>query len=108
MFATSSTTATSRALRPHPGLAIFIFGLPSAILWIKLDSAGVAFPEFLEVQDHIWGYGLMFSGLFIAFSIWKYGYLKWRAAVEEGTAAPGFAGYMGGRLGLPRRFHQHG
>ena len=77
------------------GLAIFIFGLPSAILWIKLDSAGVAFPEFLEVQDHIWGYGLMFSGLFIAFSIWKYGYLKWRAAVDEGTAAPGFAGYLG-------------
>ena len=77
------------------GLAIFIFGLPSAIMWIKLDSAGVAFPEFLEVQDHIWGYGLMFSGLFIAFSIWKYGYMKWRAAVEEGTAAPGFAGYLG-------------
>ncbi|MEL0332023.1 MAG: sodium-dependent transporter [Candidatus Poseidoniales archaeon] len=77
------------------GLAIFIFGLPSAILWIQLDSSGVAFPEFLEVQDHIWGYGLMFSGLFIAFSIWKYGYLKWRAAVDEGTAAPGFAGYLG-------------
>jgi len=77
------------------GIAIFIFGLPSAILWVKLDSAGVAFPEFLEVQDHIWGYGLMFSGLFLAFSIWKYGYLKWRAAVDEGTAAPGFAGYLG-------------
>jgi len=60
-----------------------------------MDSAGVAFPEFLEVQDHIWGYGLMFSGLFLAFSIWKYGYLKWRAAVDEGTAAPGFAGYLG-------------
>jgi len=77
------------------GIAIFIFGLPSAILWVKMDSAGVAFPEFLEVQDHIWGYGLMFSGLFLAFSIWKYGYLKWRAAVDEGTAAPGFAGYLG-------------
>ena len=77
------------------GLAIFIFGLPSAILWVKLDSSGVAFPEFLEVQDHIWGYGLMFSGLFIAFSIWKYGYTKWRAAVDEGTAPPGFAGYLG-------------
>ena len=77
------------------GVAIFIFGLPSAIMWIKLDSAGVAFPEFLEVQDHIWGYGLMFSGLFIAFSIWKYGYIKWRAAVDEGTAAPGLAGYLG-------------
>ena len=77
------------------GLAIFIFGLPSAILWIQLDSSGVAFPEFLEVQDHIWGYGLMFSGLFIAFSIWKYGYIKWRTAVDEGTAPPGFSGYLG-------------
>jgi len=77
------------------GVAIFLFGLPSAIMWIKLDSSGVAFPEFLEVQDHIWGYGLMFSGLFIAFSIWKYGYLKWKSQVEEGTAAPGFAGYLG-------------
>ena len=37
----------------------------------------------------------MFSGLFIAFSIWKYGYIKWRAAVDEGTAPPGFAGYLG-------------
>ena len=76
-------------------IAIFFFGLPSAIMWIKLDSAGVAFPEFLEVQDHIWGYGLMFSGLFIAFSIWKYGYIKWKKEVELGTAPPGFEGYLG-------------
>jgi NSS family neurotransmitter:Na+ symporter len=77
------------------GLALFIFGLPSAVIWIKLDSAGVAFPEFLEVQDHIWGYGLMFSGLFIAFSIWKYGYLRWKAQVEAGEAPGGFKGYLG-------------
>ena len=51
------------------GLALFIFGLPSAVMWIKLDSSGVAFPEFLEVQDHIWGYGLMFSGLFIVLDL---------------------------------------
>ena len=76
-------------------ITIFLFGLPSALMWIKLDAEGVAFPEFLEVQDHIWGYGLMFSGLFIAFSIWKYGFLKWRAAVEDGSAAPGFKGYLG-------------
>jgi NSS family neurotransmitter:Na+ symporter len=76
-------------------VTIFLFGLPSALMWIKLDAEGVAFPEFLEVQDHIWGYGLMFSGLFIAFSIWKYGFLKWRAAVEDGSAAPGFKGYLG-------------
>ncbi len=76
-------------------VTIFLFGLPSALMWIKLDAEGVAFPEFLEVQDHIWGYGLMFSGLFIAFSIWKYGFMKWRAAVEDGSAAPGFRGYLG-------------
>jgi NSS family neurotransmitter:Na+ symporter len=77
------------------GAAIFLFGLPSAFMWIKLDSAGVAFPEFLEVQDHIWGYGLMFSGLFIAFSIWKYGYVRWRAQVEAGEAPGGLKGYLG-------------
>ena len=64
-------------------------------MWIKLDSSGVAFPEFFEVQDHIWGYGLMFSGLFIAFSIWKYGYQRWRAQVEAGEAPGGLKGYFG-------------
>ena len=60
-------------------LAIFFFGLPSAATWILVDDAtGVAFPQFLEVQDHIWGYGLMFSGLFIAYSIWKYGWNRYR------------------------------
>ncbi|HIO22211.1 MAG TPA: sodium-dependent transporter, partial [Nitrospirales bacterium] len=73
---------------------IFVFGLPSAVLWIKFDADGVAFPQFLEVQDHIWGYGLMFSGLFIAFAIWKYGYTRWRALVESGEGQPGFAGYL--------------
>jgi NSS family neurotransmitter:Na+ symporter len=65
-------------------LAIFLFGLPSAGLWILVDSdSGVAFPQFLEVQDHIWGYGLMFSGLFIAYSIWKYGWTQYRAWQDE-------------------------
>ena len=76
------------------GVAIFLFGLPSAVMWIKLDASGVAFPQFLEVQDHIWGYGLMFSGLFIAFSIWQYGYKKWKADVEAGLADPGLSGYL--------------
>jgi NSS family neurotransmitter:Na+ symporter len=62
------------------GIAIFLFGIPSAILWIKIDpSTGVAFPQFLEVQDHIWGYGLMFSGLFMAYTIWKYGWSRYKA-----------------------------
>jgi hypothetical protein len=62
------------------GVAIFLFGIPSAVLWIKIDpSTGVAFPQFLEVQDHIWGYGLMFSGLFMAYTIWKYGWSRYKA-----------------------------
>jgi NSS family neurotransmitter:Na+ symporter len=76
-------------------IAIFIFGIPSALVWISIAPDGTAFPQFLEVQDHIWGYGLMFSGLFIAFTIWKYGYVKWRKEVEAGRAAPGFQGYLG-------------
>ena len=76
-------------------IAILIFGLPSALLWITIAPDGTAFPQFLEVQDHIWGYGLMFSGLFIAFTSWKYGYQKWRAHVEAGEAAPGLRGYLG-------------
>ena len=64
--------------------AIFLFGLPSAALWILVDdSTGVAFPQFLEVQDHIWGYGLMFSGLFIAYSIWKYGWSRYKSWQQE-------------------------
>ena len=76
------------------GVMIFILGIPSAVLWIKFDADGIAFPQFLEVQDHIWGYGLMFSGLFIAFSIWKYGYMRWRSLVESGEGEPGFSGYL--------------
>ena len=76
-------------------IAILIFGLPSAMLWITIAPDGTAFPQFLEVQDHIWGYGLMFSGLFIAFTIWKYGYQKWRTQVESGESAPGLSGYLG-------------
>jgi NSS family neurotransmitter:Na+ symporter len=65
-------------------VSIFLFGLPSAMIWIRMDSAtGVAFPQFLEVQDHIWGYGLMFSGLFIAYSIWKYGWSRYKVWQDE-------------------------
>ena len=65
-------------------MAIFLFGLPSAGLWILVDpSTGVAFPQFLEVQDHIWGYGLMFSGLFIAYSIWKYGWNRYKVWQDD-------------------------
>ncbi|MAO70411.1 MAG: hypothetical protein CL983_04950 [Euryarchaeota archaeon] len=76
-------------------IAIFILGIPSAVIAIKVDSAsGVMYPEFLEVQDHIWGYGLMFSGLFIAFTIWKYGWKIWKEKVAAGEAEDGIRGYM--------------
>ncbi len=76
------------------GAAIFLFGLPSTFVWIRLDADGVAFPEFLEVQDHIWGYGLMFSGLFIAYTIWQFGFKIWREKVEAGEAEGGIMGYI--------------
>ena len=76
------------------GAAIFFFGLPSTFVWIRLDADGVAFPEFLEVQDHIWGYGLMFSGLFIAYTIWQFGFKIWREKVEAGEAEAGLMGYI--------------
>ena len=81
------------------GLAIFMFGLPSTFVWIKLDSEGVSYPAFLEVQDHIWGYGLMFSGLFIAFMIWKFGFRIWMDKVDAGEAEGGIMGYI--RHGVP-------
>ena len=76
------------------GAAIFFFGLPLTFVWIRLDADGVAFPEFLEVQDHIWGYGLMFSGLFIAYTIWQFGFKIWREKVEAGEASGGLMGYI--------------
>jgi len=80
-------------------VGIFILGLPSALIWIKMDSEGVRFPEFLEVQDHIWGYGLMFSGLFIAFTIWRYGWSRWRESVAAGEAENDLRGYI--KHGVP-------
>ena len=78
------------------GLAIFLFGLPSAALWIKMDpTTGVRFPQFLEVQDHIWGYGLMFSGLFMAYTIWNYGWSRYKAwKAENGVGGFSFRDYL--------------
>jgi len=81
------------------GGALLVFGLPSTFLWIRLSADGVRFPEFLEVQDHIWGYGLMFSGLFIAYTIWQFGFKIWREKVAVGEAGEGLMGYI--RHGVP-------
>ena len=81
------------------GCALLVFGLPSTFVWIRLSADGVRFPEFLEVQDHIWGYGLMFSGLFIAYTIWQFGYKIWREKVAAGEAGEGLMGYI--KHGVP-------
>ena len=81
------------------GCALLVFGLPSTFVWIRLSADGVRFPEFLEVQDHIWGYGLMFSGLFIAYTIWQFGFKIWREKVDAGEAGEGLMGYI--RHGVP-------
>ena len=81
------------------GVALLVFGLPSTFVWIRLSADGVRFPEFLEVQDHIWGYGLMFSGLFIAYTIWQFGFKIWREKVAAGEAGEGLMGYI--RHGVP-------
>ena len=81
------------------GVALLVFGLPSTFVWIRLSADGVRFPEFLEVQDHIWGYGLMFCGLFIAYTIWQFGFKIWREKVAAGEAGEGLMGYI--RHGVP-------
>ena len=65
------------------GGALFLLGCQCCTLDLMDESTGVAFPQFLGVQDHIWGYGLMFSGLFIAFSIWKYGWNRYKVWQDE-------------------------
>ena len=60
-------------------LAVFICGLPSAIIFTTID--GNAVPAFLENQDMVWGLGLIVSGLFVAFAVWKYGIEKFRTEV---------------------------
>jgi len=52
-------------------LATFLGGLPSAIIFMTIN--GMATPAFLDLQDHVWGLGLILSGLFVAIAIWKYG-----------------------------------
>jgi NSS family neurotransmitter:Na+ symporter len=52
-------------------LATFLGGLPSAMIFMWVS--GMATPAFLDMQDHVWGLGLILSGLFVAVIIWKYG-----------------------------------
>jgi NSS family neurotransmitter:Na+ symporter len=53
--------------------AMFLFGLPSALIVV---DGGV--PAFLQNQDHVWSFGLIVSGLFVAFSVYRYGVPRFR------------------------------
>ncbi|MEE9151318.1 MAG: sodium-dependent transporter [Thermoplasmata archaeon] len=47
---------------------MFVFGLPSALIIL-----GNGVPAFLKNQDHVWSFGLIVSGMFVFFAVWKYG-----------------------------------
>jgi NSS family neurotransmitter:Na+ symporter len=47
---------------------IFIFGIPAAIIVLE---GGV--PAYLKNQDHVWSFGLIVSGMFVFFAVWKFG-----------------------------------
>jgi NSS family neurotransmitter:Na+ symporter len=47
---------------------IFIFGIPAALIVLE---GGV--PAYLKNQDHVWSFGLIVSGMFVFFAVWKFG-----------------------------------
>jgi NSS family neurotransmitter:Na+ symporter len=47
---------------------IFLCGIPAAIIVLE---GGV--PAYLKNQDHVWSFGLIVSGMFVFFAVWKYG-----------------------------------
>ncbi len=57
-------------------LLTLLLGLPSST--VVLFYGGDMVPVFLDNQDHVWGVGLLLSGLFVAFAVWKYGVAKFR------------------------------
>jgi NSS family neurotransmitter:Na+ symporter len=54
-------------------MMMFVFGLPSALIVV---NGGV--PAFLKNQDHVWSFGLIVSGLFVFFAVWRYGINRFR------------------------------
>lgn len=55
---------------------MFLLGLPSSL--IILPVHGTPMPVFLDNQDFVWGLGLVVSGSFIYFLVWKYGITRFR------------------------------
>ncbi len=61
-------------------IGMLILGLPSALIVMDVSIGGTTtpMPVFLENQDFVWGLGLVLSGGFIYFLVWKYGITKFR------------------------------
>lgn len=55
---------------------MFILGLPSALIISRVH--GIPMPVFLDNQDFVWGLGLVLSGAFIYYLVWRYGITKFR------------------------------
>jgi len=58
----------------------FILGVPSGLIVFNFTTGGETYPvtAFLDNQDTVWGTGLLLSGLFITFLVWKYGVRRFR------------------------------
>lgn len=55
---------------------IFLLGLPSALIILPVN--GHPMPLFLDHQDYVWGMGLLISGGFIYYLVYKYGVTRFR------------------------------
>ncbi|MEA3485513.1 MAG: sodium-dependent transporter [Candidatus Aerophobetes bacterium] len=69
---------------------IFLLGIPSAV--IVLPVMGTPLPVFLENQDFVWGMGLIVSGAFIYYLIYKYGIEKFRVRFVNGRFSDQYIG----------------
>ncbi|MGA1793219.1 MAG: sodium-dependent transporter [Thermoplasmatota archaeon] len=57
-------------------VGMLVLGLPSAL--IILPVTGTPMPVFLDNQDFVWGLGLIASGAFIYYLVFKYGITRFR------------------------------
>lgn len=60
-------------------IGMMILGLPSAL--IVLPVSGTPMPVFLDNQDFVWGLGLILSGAFLYYLVFKYGVTRFRERI---------------------------
>jgi NSS family neurotransmitter:Na+ symporter len=57
---------------------MLVLGLPSALIILPVGPDGAKLPVFLDNQDFVWGLGLVLSGGFIYYMVFKYGITRFR------------------------------